>query len=493
MVRLLPQVRSILRAPTLSDPQLTERARLLHVMMLATLVAILVALFFVGTDPKDVFGGIPIIAAFFVLQVLGLWALRQGRVTLVGMLYCLSTWALLAITQYALGTNEVLLTASFLNITFIAGFSLGSWAGLAFGIGAAVWMGVSIYLGASGQLPDPVLEQGAVDLAVQSCMPLSVTAVLVAYGLKRMRNSLNLALDAEQINEARARQGLILGGLGQRILESRDVEALSEQVAEAVADGLGDVSVAVYRSHGSRQELVRSSSGWRAPRRLDLSERDLDDNPNLIATGAKLSKLAKFSRKRPPLAVSVARVFGHASGGGALLAARTSKNRFDEHELIFLHACASLLGAALERTFAEEQLRQAHKMEAVGQLAGGVAHDFNNLLTGILTCNELALEELGDEHPTRSLLEDVSRAGEHAALLTRQLLAFSRKETLRLEVIDLGEVVEELQRMLHHLVGERVDLALERQSGASYVYADRNALEQVVLNLCLNARDAVGA
>ena len=156
-----------------------------------------------------------------------------------------------------------------------------------------------------------------------------------------------------------------------------------------------------------------------------------------------------------------------------------------------MHACASLLGAALERNFAEDQLRQAHKMEAVGQLAGGVAHDFNNLLTGILTCNELALEELGSTHPTRPLLEDVSRAGEQAALLTRQLLAFSRKETLRLEVVDLGRVVLDLGRILQRLVGERVNLSLDCTSGDCYVYADRNALEQIVLNLCLNARDAV--
>jgi signal transduction histidine kinase/CheY-like chemotaxis protein len=238
---------------------------------------------------------------------------------------------------------------------------------------------------------------------------------------------------------------------------------------------------------------VRGSSGWRAPEHLELSEQDLDDSPGRVYTGREFRRLAKFSKRDKPRAASVARVFGKGSSGGALLAVRSSEDRFEEHELIFLHACASLLGAALERNYAEDQLRQSHKMEAVGQLAGGVAHDFNNLLTGILTCNELAIEELGPAHPSLPLLEDVSRAGEHAALLTRQLLAFSRKETLRLEVVDLGRVVLDLGRILQRLVGERVELDIDCVTGDAYVYADRNALEQIVLNLCLNARDAVNS
>lgn len=486
-------LRRLVSPPKFSDPQLTDRAGLLHVMMLASLVAIGIAVVFVRTDSIDVLGGIPLVLGFLVLQLIGLFLIRRGHVAVVGTAYCAATWCLIAVTQYLVGTNEVLLTASFVNITFIAGFSVGTRAGVLFGTGTALWMGASIYLKATGQLPAATFEQRPIDLAIQSCAPLSVTAVLVGYGLRRMKRALKLALDAEHRNEARARQGAILGGLGQRVLENRDVGALAEQVAEAVADGLGDVFVAVYRSRGDRQTLVRGSSGWQAPAHLELSEQDLDDSPGLVYTGRQLERLAKFSKRHRLRAASVARVFGKVSSGGALLAARSSKNHFEEHELIFLHACASLLGAALERNFAEDQLRQSHKMEAVGQLAGGVAHDFNNLLTGILTCNELALEELGEDHPTRPLLEDVSRAGEHAALLTRQLLAFSRKETLRLEVVDLGRVVLDLGRILQRLVGERVQLTLDCNSGDAYVYADRNALEQIVLNLCLNARDAVNS
>ena len=188
--------------PKFSDPQLTERAGLLHVMMLASLVAIGAAVAFASTNPVEAPGGITLIGAFFLLQVLGLALVRRGHIALVGTLYCATTWFLIAVTQYLVGTNEVLLTASFVNITFIAGFSIGPRAGLGFAVGTALWMGVSIYLKAAGQLPGATFEQRPIDLAVQSCAPLSITAVLVGYGLRRMHRALKVALDAEHRNES---------------------------------------------------------------------------------------------------------------------------------------------------------------------------------------------------------------------------------------------------------------------------------------------------
>ncbi len=144
---------------------------------------------------------------------------------------------------------------------------------------------------------------------------------------------------------------------------------------------------------------------------------------------------------------------------------------------------------ALQRR--EEELRQAQKMEAIGRLAGGVAHDFNNLLTAILGHASLLREGLSVSDPARQGLEEIERAGERAAALTRQLLAFSRKQMLELKVVDLNEVVGDMQRMLHRLIGEHIELVRVPAIGLGHVRVDPGQLEQVILNLVINARDAM--
>jgi PAS domain S-box-containing protein len=138
----------------------------------------------------------------------------------------------------------------------------------------------------------------------------------------------------------------------------------------------------------------------------------------------------------------------------------------------------------------EEELRQSQKMEAVGRLAGGIAHDFNNLLTAITGYGELALAKLEDS-PVREHVFEMKRAGERAAALTKQLLAFSRRQVLQPEVVDPNEVIADLERMLTRLVGEQVELVVDLDSAVGRTKADPGQLQQVVMNLVLNARDAM--
>jgi len=139
----------------------------------------------------------------------------------------------------------------------------------------------------------------------------------------------------------------------------------------------------------------------------------------------------------------------------------------------------------------EQELRAAQKMEAVGRLAGGIAHDFNNILSVVLAYTESALEELGDEHPIRPDLTEVRDAGARAAALTQQLLAFSRKQVMAVERIDLGALVEGLGRMLRRVIGEDILLTIRGGAGVFPVRGDRGQVEQVVVNLVVNARDAM--
>ena len=144
---------------------------------------------------------------------------------------------------------------------------------------------------------------------------------------------------------------------------------------------------------------------------------------------------------------------------------------------------------ALRRS--EEQLRQAQKMDAIGQLAGGIAHDFNNLLSVILSYTSLIVEELPPHDPLRKDLEDVHSAGRSAADLTRQLLAFSRKQILQPGVVDVSAVIRGVEKMLGRTLGEHVELALHTSADAGRVFVDPGQLEQVIMNLVVNARDAM--
>jgi PAS domain S-box-containing protein len=139
----------------------------------------------------------------------------------------------------------------------------------------------------------------------------------------------------------------------------------------------------------------------------------------------------------------------------------------------------------------EEQLRQSQKMEAVGQLAGGVAHDFNNLLTAITGYSDLALRQLDQNSPVRPRIEEIKKAGERAASLTRQLLAFSRKQILQPKVLDLNVVIPEMDKMLRRLIGEDIVLQTVLDTSLGQVKADPGQIEQILMNLAINARDAM--
>ena len=146
-----------------------------------------------------------------------------------------------------------------------------------------------------------------------------------------------------------------------------------------------------------------------------------------------------------------------------------------------------------ENRLLEEKLRQAQKMEAVGQLAGGVAHDFNNLLGVILGYSGLLLEGLSLNDPSRKAIEEIQKAGERAALLTRQLLAFSRKQVLQPKVLDLNAVVSGMENLLNRLLGETIELRVVLNPAIGRIKADFGQLEQIIMNLAVNSRDAMPA
>jgi signal transduction histidine kinase/response regulator RpfG family c-di-GMP phosphodiesterase len=204
----------------------------------------------------------------------------------------------------------------------------------------------------------------------------------------------------------------------------------------------------------------------------------------------------------PPDAVPLQRFLGMPIFNGTQVAGMVGvANRpgeytdADQSHIEVLTRAAGILFDGYQRqqreTALEEQLRQSQKVEAIGRLAGGVAHDFNNILTAILGYGELMLMKMKPDDPLRGNTEEIRKAAERAAALTRQLLAFSRKQILEPKVLNLNEVVNELSKMLSRMIDEDIELTIHGAKDLGRVRVDPGQIEQVIINMAVNARDAM--
>ena len=167
------------------------------------------------------------------------------------------------------------------------------------------------------------------------------------------------------------------------------------------------------------------------------------------------------------------------------------EKRVNERTKELEQANRTMVADRKERRRLEEQFRQAQKMEAVGRLAGGVAHDFNNLMSIVIGYSDVALLNMRSEDPLRKNLEEIKKAGESATAVTRQLLAFSRKQILQVKLLNLNEVITGIDKMLRRLIGEDIAIRAVLALDLKLLKADPSQMEQVLLNLVVNARDAM--
>ena len=203
-------------------------------------------------------------------------------------------------------------------------------------------------------------------------------------------------------------------------------------------------------------------------------------------------------QERTGIAKEVRAVLDMPFSHGTLAVNSTEPDAFSDQDITSLQALGEVLSEGFRRMDdlraleeKEAQLRQSQKMESIGQLAGGVAHDFNNLITVITGYCQFLLKGLSPHDPRRPQVEQIKKAGNKAASLIRQLLAFSRRQILQPEVLDLNKIVLEVEKMLGRLIGEHFDLALELDPDLGTVRADPGQVEQAIVNLVVNARDAM--
>jgi len=285
---------------------------------------------------------------------------------------------------------------------------------------------------------------------------------------------------------ARARYDTYIAQAGQLALES-SIDSTLDQLPQMLVAALQADSALVVISRDGQSPQVHAAIG--------VGEAELD--PLLAALDSALAaardqEVLTLDPAATGFASAIcARLHAIDRAFGAIHVLSRQARVFDREAAHFLQSVTQSLSAALQRNQSQEQLAHAQRLEAIGQLTGGIAHDFNNLLTVISGNLQLVEAQIGTQEDLLDLIGSALRAVGRGAELTRKLLAFARRQRLSPRAIDPANLLGELGRMLSRTLGERVELALECVAGTPHVFADPAQLESALINLALNARDAM--
>ena len=262
--------------------------------------------------------------------------------------------------------------------------------------------------------------------------------------------------------------------IGAQLYREARLDSQYRELVENAAD-----VVFALDTEGRFTALNQASETLTGRTRADLIGRPLAE----LAAPGQDEVLARAARGGGPVELTL------LAGGGRPVVLEVAGRRIERDGRFAGVEC--IARDVTERRQLEEQLRQAQKMEAVGRLAGGIAHDFNNLLTAINGFGDLALDILPPDHPARAMVAEIRKAGDRAAGLTRQLLAFGRRSVVAPQVLDLNAVVRESESLLGRLLGEHLVLTADLDPTLPRVAADPGQIQQLVMNLAVNARDAM--
>jgi len=295
---------------------------------------------------------------------------------------------------------------------------------------------------------------------------------------------------------------MLVGQAGRLALESRDNETLLQSVAEIVANALSVDAVAVLIAGTRQRDLhIRASLGMsaqmleRVPPLFNAEPSPLRDmrTPCTLADldrGGGAKDLRTLGLESGFSDAAIVALYDRYEPFGALMVFANSAPAFDRDKLHFLQSVANLLSSAMQRSRSEEQLAHAQRLDAIGQLTGGVAHDFNKLLTVISGKLQL-LESESATDEREQIIQSALRAVRNGAALTRKLLAFARRQRLTPRTIEPQSWLQELSVLLERTLGESIAISVDCPPGLPNVYADPGELDAALVNLALNARDAM--
>lgn len=345
---------------------------------------------------------------------------------------------------------------------------------------------------------------------------------LSGQGIHRIRTRTLRRRQTELVALVDERTSKLRSEVNERTQAQQELQRYRDYLEQVVAQrtlALRESNEKLQREIGERrsgEEALRASED----RYRRFFEEDLAGSFIASRTGALITcnpafaRIFGFLQRKDAVGVDLVEFFQSPAEGAEMLARVEGEGKVQDCQLELkrrdgrpVYVLANIIGSfdpsgqlveikgflvdTTDRMRLENQLRQAQKMEAVGQLAGGVAHDFNNLLTAIIGSSECLIEDALNEPETLLLATEIRDAGRRAAALTRQLLAFSRKQVLQPKIFDLNEVVADMEKMLCRLIGEDVRLEQELAADLSRSRADPNQIEQIIVNLAVNARDAL--
>lgn len=345
---------------------------------------------------------------------------------------------------------------------------------------------------------------------------------LSGHGIHRIRTRTLRRRQAELVALVDERTSKLRSEVNERTQAQQELQRYRDYLEQVVAQR----TLALRESNEKLQrEIAERRSGEEALRASEdryrrFFEEDLAGSfianraGELVACNPAFARIFGFPQRKDAVGVDLAEFFPSPTEANEMLARVEGEGKVQDCELELkrrdghtVYVLANIIGSfdpsgqlieikgflvdTTDRMRLENQLRQAQKMEAVGQLAGGVAHDFNNLLTAIIGSSECLIEDAINDPETLLLATEIRDAGRRAAALTRQLLAFSRKQVLQPKVFDLNEVVTDMEKMLCRLLGEDVRLEQTLAPDLFRARADPNQIEQIILNLAVNARDAL--
>jgi PAS domain S-box-containing protein len=473
-ITMRDRVRHLVAPPMFEgDEEQAYAARLLNTALLAILAGVLLYNLLTPLIMPFALHRVVLSAAIIGLLLAMLFLLRRGHIYAASCGTVAGTWVLLTITAAITGGVRAPAFSGYSIVILSAGLLVGKRALIAITalcIAAGLAM---IYTAQAGLLPFPNQAPGDMEILVTHAVYLIMAAIF----LSMASYSINAALERARRELAERKQ--VEAALRASEERYRQISELVSDYAFAyrtTADGttvLEWVTDAMTRITGYSQEEMPTLAAWDAVTHPD----DLQ-----IALQRRRQLQAGFPD------VSEYRIL--AKDGQVRWLRFYSRPVLEDEQGLALR----VYGAVQDLTaikHLEQQLGQAQKLEAVGRLAGGVAHDFNNMLTVILGSCTLVLDVLEKDHAQRYDIEQIQAAAERAAALTRQLLAFSRRQVLQPAILNLNDVVTSTTQLLYRLIGEDIKLVTHLAPWLGLVKADPGQIDQVIVNLVVNARDAM--